>query len=35
MELHKALRHIIQTEGQDILKEIRLVNILDDFKALR
>lgn len=33
MELHKALRHIIQTEGQDILKEIRLVNILDDFKA--
>lgn len=33
MELHQALRHIIQTEGQDILKEIRLVNILDDFKA--
>lgn len=33
MELHKALQHIIQTEGQDILKETRLVNILDDFQA--
>jgi len=33
MELHKALRHIIQTEGQDIIKEQRLVNILDDFNA--
>lgn len=33
MELHKALQHIIQTEGQDILKETRLVNILDDFNA--
>lgn len=33
MELHKALQHIIQTEGQDIIKEIRLVNILDDLNA--
>lgn len=33
MELHRALQHIIQTEGQDILKETRLVNILDDFNA--
>lgn len=33
MELHKALRHIVLTEGQDILKEIRLINILDDFNA--
>lgn len=33
MELHKALQHIIQTEGQDILKETRFVNILDDFNA--
>lgn len=33
MELHKALQHIIQTEGQDILKETRLINILDDFNA--
>lgn len=33
MELHKALQHIIKTEGQDVLKEIRLVNILDDFNA--
>ena len=33
MELYKALRKIIQTEGQDILNEPRLVNILDDFNA--
>lgn len=33
MELHKALQYIIQTEGRDIIKEIRLVNILDDFNA--
>lgn len=33
MELHKALRNIVQTDGQDILKEIRLVNILDDINA--
>lgn len=33
MELHKALRNIIQTDGQDVLKELRLVNILDDFNA--
>lgn len=33
MELHKALRHIINTEGPEIIKDIRLVNILDDFKA--
>lgn len=33
MELHGALRHIIQTEGDDIITDLRLVNILDDFKA--
>lgn len=33
MELHKALRNIIQTDGPEILKEVRLVNILDDFNA--
>ena len=33
MELHKALRNIIQTDGPEILKEVRLVNILDDFQA--
>lgn len=33
MELHKALRHIIQTEGEGIVTETRLVNILDDFQA--
>lgn len=33
MELHKALRHVIKAEGQDIIKELRLVNILDDFNA--
>lgn len=33
MELHKALRNIIQTDGADIVKNDRLVNILDDFNA--
>lgn len=33
MELHKALRNIIQTDGPEVLKEVRLVNILDDFNA--
>lgn len=33
MELHKALRAVIQTEGETIITEARLVNILDDFKA--
>lgn len=33
MELHKALRNIITTEGQEILNDLRLVNILDDFNA--
>lgn len=33
MELHKALHAIIQTEGDAIITELRLVNILDDLKA--
>lgn len=33
MPLHKALRNVILTEGKDIVKELRLVNILDDFHA--
>lgn len=33
MELHQALRHIIQTEGVDILTELRLINILVDLNA--
>lgn len=33
MELHEALRAVIQTEGEAIITEVRLVNILDDFKA--
>jgi hypothetical protein len=33
MELHKAIKHIVQTDGQDALLEPRLVNILDDLKA--
>lgn len=33
MELHKALRSVIQSEGEAIITEVRLVNILDDFKA--
>lgn len=33
MELHNALRNIVQTDGKEILKDVRLVNILDDFNA--
>lgn len=33
MELHKALRNIIQTNSTDILKDVRLINILDDINA--
>lgn len=33
MELHKALQAVIQTEGESVITELRLVNILDDFKA--
>lgn len=33
MELHKALRQIIKTEGADIIADLRLVNILDDLKV--
>lgn len=33
MELHKALKKIIDTEGTEIIKDLRLVNILDDLKA--
>ena len=33
MEFHKALRNIIKTDGPEILRDIRLVNILDDFNA--
>lgn len=33
MELHLALRSIIDSEGINITKELRLVNILDDLKA--
>lgn len=33
MELHQALKHIIKTEGAAIITDLRLINILDDFKA--
>lgn len=33
MELHKAIKHIVDTEGPEIINDLRLVNILDDFKA--
>lgn len=33
MELHLALRKVIDTEGVDIINDFRLVNILNDFKA--
>lgn len=33
MELHKALKQIIDTQGPEIIQDLRLVNLLDDFKA--
>lgn len=33
MELHQALKHIIKCEGQDILTDLRLINILSDLNA--
>jgi hypothetical protein len=33
MELHKALRMVIETDGADIIKDTRLVNILSDFSS--
>jgi hypothetical protein len=33
MELHLALRKIIETDGAGIINDVRLINILSDFKA--
>lgn len=33
MELHKALQHIIQTDGVEMLSNLKIINILDDFNA--
>ena len=33
MELYKALKTVIDLQGEDILKDQRLINILSDFKA--
>lgn len=33
MELHKAIRNIVETDGKEIVKDVRLVNVLSDFKA--
>lgn len=33
MELHVALRNIIKSDGADIINDVRLINILSDFKA--
>ena len=33
MKLHIALKSVIDTDGVDIINEVRLVNILDDLKA--
>ena len=33
MELHQALKQIINTDGQDILTQVRVVNILSDLQA--
>lgn len=33
MDLHQALKHIIRSEGPDIVTDLRLVNILNDLNA--
>lgn len=33
MELHQALKHVIGAEGQDIVKDLRLINILNDLQV--
>lgn len=33
MPLHMALRNVIKTDGEDIIKDVKLVNILNDFHA--
>ena len=33
MDLHIALKNIIEADGTDIINDVRLVNILSDFKA--
>lgn len=33
MELHQALKHIIKAEGQDIVTDLRIINILNDLNA--
>lgn len=33
MDLHKALKNVIETDGVEVVKDIRLVNILSDFRA--
>lgn len=33
MELHQALKHIIRCEGQDIVTDLRIINILNDLNA--
>ncbi len=33
MELHKAIRNIVETDGKQIVTDVRLVNILSDFRA--
>lgn len=33
MELHQALKHVIRCEGQSIVTDLRLINILNDLNA--
>lgn len=33
MELHKAIRNVVETDGKQIVTDVRLVNILSDFRA--
>ena len=35
MELHIALKNIIIHEGRNIIKDLRIVNILDDLNAYK
>lgn len=35
MDLHLALKNIIQTEGKDIIKDTKIIHILNDFNAFQ
>ena len=35
MDLHLALKNIIQTEGENIIKDTKIIHILNDFNAFQ